>query len=294
MAALTLYRVIFILIFREEIGDAGHLRSLLAALLTGLRFDAQAATYWMLAPLAASLLCLVEPNRTRHASPDARPHAEREEYDSNCHAGPCQRAADRVRAVTGLLFAFATPLISVVAVQYYREYHDVFDQMLFHAGDDDTGAIVATLYHGYNLIACLTLAAVLGGLGVLVGKRWAITPAWKNLTRMDLQVRPGRTWRSILRDLLCRRGNIGPLVPHRWTEKGTVRICRDQPSVGARPPGASHKWGLSPFSPGWRGGRSLDGSRPCSWDCRWLPACGARWDACPCRRRPRPSPPTAC
>ncbi len=32
-------------------------------------------------------------------------------------------------------------------------------------------------------------------------------------------------------------------------KKGTVPICRDQPSVGARPPGASHKWGLSPFSP---------------------------------------------
>ena len=37
-------------------------------------------------------------------------------------------------------------------------------------------------------------------------------------------------------------------------EKGTVPICRDQPSVGARPtnlrsvPGASHKGGLAPFS----------------------------------------------
>ncbi len=210
-AALTVYRVVFILIFREEIGDGGHLRSLLAALLTGLRFDAQAATYWMLAPLAASLLCLLGPNRTRHAPRDARPHAEREEY--------WEAAANRVRAITGLLFAFATPLISVVAVQYYREYHDVFDQMLFHAGDDDTAAIVATLYHGYNLVACLTLAAVLGGLAAIAGKRWAITPAWKNPSRMDLQVRPGRTWRSILRDFLCGRGNIGPLVSQRWTTR---------------------------------------------------------------------------
>jgi outer membrane protein assembly factor BamB len=31
-------------------------------------------------------------------------------------------------------------------------------------------------------------------------------------------------------------------------KKGAVSICRDQPSVGARPEGASHKWGLSPFS----------------------------------------------
>ncbi len=31
-------------------------------------------------------------------------------------------------------------------------------------------------------------------------------------------------------------------------EKGTGPICRDQPSVGARPPGASHKLDLSPFS----------------------------------------------
>ena len=34
-----------------------------------------------------------------------------------------------------------------------------------------------------------------------------ITPARKNVSRMDLQVRPARTWRSVLRHLLCRRGN---------------------------------------------------------------------------------------
>ncbi len=32
-------------------------------------------------------------------------------------------------------------------------------------------------------------------------------------------------------------------------EKGTGPICRDQPSVGARPPGASYKLDLSPFPP---------------------------------------------
>jgi hypothetical protein len=36
-------------------------------------------------------------------------------------------------------------------------------------------------------------------------------------------------------------------------EKGTGPICRDQPSVGARPEGASHKLDLSPFPPGQRG-----------------------------------------
>ncbi len=36
-----------------------------------------------------------------------------------------------------------------------------------------------------------------------------ITPARQNLGRMDLQVRPGRTWRSILPDLLCGRVNNG-------------------------------------------------------------------------------------
>jgi putative SOS response-associated peptidase YedK len=34
----------------------------------------------------------------------------------------------------------------------------------------------------------------------------------------------------------------------RRAKKGTGPICRDQPSVGARPPGASHKLDLSPFS----------------------------------------------
>ena len=33
---------------------------------------------------------------------------------------------------------------------------------------------------------------------------------------------------------------------YRRREKGTGPICRDQPSVGARPKGAAHKWGLSP------------------------------------------------
>ena len=41
-------------------------------------------------------------------------------------------------------------------------------------------------------------------------------------------------------------GQVDPalVVP---PEKGTVPICRDQPPVGARPKGAAHKWGLSPF-----------------------------------------------
>ena len=211
-AALMLYRVVFILIFREEIGDGGHLRSLLAALLAGLRFDAQAATYWILPPLAASLFSLVgnqQPSRPAHdfgvrrlvaalgarfraasrwpwhrpvKSGDKSPHSKGLARSLSATVSSCpafstgEAAARRVRAITGLLFAFATPLISVVAVQYYREYHDVFDQMLFHAGDDDTAAIATTLYHSYNLVACLTLVVVLGGLAAIVGKRWALGP----------------------------------------------------------------------------------------------------------------------
>jgi O-antigen ligase len=38
----------------------------------------------------------------------------------------------------------------------------------------------------------------------------------------------------------------------RRREKVTDTSCRDQPSVGARPPGASHKRCLSPFPAGWR------------------------------------------
>ena len=211
-AALMLYRVVFILIFREEIGDGGHLRSLLVALLAGLRFDAQAATYWILPPLAASIFSLVgnqQPPRPAHdfgvrrlvaalgarfraashwpwhrplKSGDKSPHSKGLARSPSATVSSCpafstgEAAAGRVRAVTGLLFAFATPLISVVAVQYYREYHDVFDQMLFHAGDDDTAAIATTLYHSYNLVACLTLVVVLGGLAAVVGKRWALGP----------------------------------------------------------------------------------------------------------------------
>ncbi len=37
--------------------------------------------------------------------------------------------------------------------------------------------------------------------------------------------------------------------PSDGAKKGTGPICRDQPSVGARPPGAAHKLDLSPFSP---------------------------------------------
>ena len=185
-AALTVYRVIFLLIFREEIGDGVRLRSLLAALVTGLRFDAQTATYWVVVPLAASLLCLI---------------------------APWEASANRVRAIVGLLFAFATPLIAVVAIQYYREYHDVFDQMLFHAGDDDTGAIVVTLYHGYNLVACLTLAAVLGGLGMIAGKRWALGPWLPQRWTTRLAQRPLASWVAtlliVLLAVLSLRGSLG-------------------------------------------------------------------------------------
>ncbi len=51
-------------------------------------------------------------------------------------------------------------------------------------------------------------------------------------------------------------------------EKGTRPICRDQPSVGARPGGASHKLDLSPFLPRWRPHRV--NLAPAKWI--WLPS----------------------
>jgi phosphoglycerol transferase MdoB-like AlkP superfamily enzyme len=145
VAVLSLSRIAFIVAFRAELVAGGAAGNIIAALAYGLRFDVVVAGYWMLAPLAMSVLCGVR---------------------------DWQAAAERVRAICGSAFIVFTVLLSIVNVEYYREYHDLFNHFLFKVGEDDTSAIASTIYAGYHPIAYLALAVVLIALGLVIRKRW--------------------------------------------------------------------------------------------------------------------------
>ena len=145
MAGLSLYRIVFILVFHSEIDTNRIVANTIAALANGLRFDIMVSTYWILVPIVASILCGF--------------------WD-------LETAANRLRAVCGGVFLCATIAISIVSVEYYREYHDVFNQLLFHIGDDDTAAIFSTIYADYNVFPYLFLAMALFAIGLVIRKRY--------------------------------------------------------------------------------------------------------------------------
>jgi hypothetical protein len=145
LLVLALNRVVFIVVFRHEIQGDRIAHDILAALAFGLRFDVMASSYWMLVPLGMSLMCSVR------------------DWDAK---------ADRLRAVWGGVFLVTTIMLSIVSVEYYREYHDVFNQLLFKVGEDDMTAILSTLYADYHPISYLLLAVALIAAGLGICRRY--------------------------------------------------------------------------------------------------------------------------
>ena len=83
-------------------------------LLSGLRFDCVAATFWTLAPLLASLLCGFR---------------------------PLEKLADRLRlAMAGEFLAGGGILLEIATVEFFRRFHDVLNPLIFHAYSDGGGA----------------------------------------------------------------------------------------------------------------------------------------------------------
>ena len=145
VTVLSLNRVVFILYFRDELSSPRIATAIFMALLQGVRFDILVASYIMLPSLAMSIILMWK---------------------------PWEVSADRFRSRYGGAFFTLIVVFAPVSVEYYREYHDVFNQFLFQAQDDDLGAILRTIYTDYHPFRNLFLAAGLILMGVWIQRRW--------------------------------------------------------------------------------------------------------------------------
>lgn len=193
LAYLWLFRWLMIFMFRSQLGSDNRWLSFIRCSVTGFRFDVSVATYWILLPLFASVVCAFTGST---------------------------RLAERIRLTTGVLFLSLTSLLSMATVGFFREYHDQFNHWIFGVIFDDRRAIFQTICREHHVL--LDLAGL--GFGVTAGslllKRILKLPSRQPKTaRVTL---PGR-WAKLLivvilpaMVIIGARGSIGrrPLQLH--------------------------------------------------------------------------------
>ncbi len=135
MLYLSIFRIVFILFFRNRIDDASTISDILWTTLNGLRYDAMVATDWVL----LSFLAASVPSGFVNAEP----------------------YADRFRKVIGSLFLVVTSITWVVTFGYFREYNEQFNQFIFNLYYDDTKAIFQTIWADYHPIPFLIVMGLL-------------------------------------------------------------------------------------------------------------------------------------
>jgi phosphoglycerol transferase MdoB-like AlkP superfamily enzyme len=145
VAILSVNRAAFILCFRGELASQAVPSAIFLAFLQGIRFDVLVATYFALPTLIMSLLLMGK---------------------------PWEAAADRFRSVYGGASFAVMVILALVTVEYYREFHDIFNPFLFQAQDDDLHSILSTIYSDCHPFRYLFLAAAIILAGLWIRRRW--------------------------------------------------------------------------------------------------------------------------
>ncbi|HOX57758.1 MAG TPA: LTA synthase family protein [Candidatus Paceibacterota bacterium] len=144
---LAVFRGVMLTVFAKHLGPGATARAVLKCVLTGARFDMSIATYWALPVALASLAIL-------------------------CGLSP--RVAQRIRQVTGGLFAVFSTLLGVVAIGFFSEYKDHFNHWIFGVIFDDFKAVLKTIWAAYPVIPAL-LALVVGVAATWFLLRWFVS-----------------------------------------------------------------------------------------------------------------------
>lgn len=162
----TIFRAIFICSFAHEIRETTGLTDYLNTFFTGFRFDNSAISYFILIPLAATLIL----------SPFSK-----------------FGIIKKVRITFQYIFVILSSIICLVSLSYYQEFNEQFNNFLFLSLHDDQAAIAETIWTYHNpILKTLTLIIVIT-IGVFIfnffeKKTWIyqqlnrIKPAKINLT----------------------------------------------------------------------------------------------------------------
>jgi phosphoglycerol transferase MdoB-like AlkP superfamily enzyme len=134
MLLLSAFRATFIAIFSARLGVESGLGDIFQVLFYGMRFDCQVAGYVVALPVVVSLL-----------------------------AGrlPLQRLAAWLRVGIGTVFVFLALWMFVVAGNFFAEFDSQFNHFIFIGMEDDTSAIVQTVWKEYHPIPSTILVVLL-------------------------------------------------------------------------------------------------------------------------------------
>jgi phosphoglycerol transferase MdoB-like AlkP superfamily enzyme len=138
MVFFLLFRIVFILMFKGQIEKESSLKTVMAALLNGARFDSVVSTLWILIPFCFSLA-----------------------------SGFLDSAvwALQVRAITVMGFMIISSIICIITLSYFREFGDQFNHFLFNLIYDDLKATMTTIIKAYKVIEhamAIALTAICG------------------------------------------------------------------------------------------------------------------------------------
>ncbi len=194
------HRLIFIFRLSDYIAKHASTGDIVLTCLNGFRFDSANAGYAILIPF----LLITLPSCFFNLS----------------------SFANRFRAIWGGIIVLLIASISTISVEYYKEYHNVFDDFLFGLIYDDRVSIMKTIWttYGISLLFYVGMMIALFFLYRKVGPRWLGQPWFEPSERP--RTLPTKIFISLWALLFlvgASRGSVG----HRPVELKDAGVTRD-------------------------------------------------------------------
>lgn len=125
MSFFLTFRVVFLLLFMDQMADGSTFLTVVSAVLNGMRFDSVISTIFIAIPFLFSAASGIR---------------------------NMERLAERVRVITGIVFLALSTFLCIVTVEYFREFGDQFNDYLFGLVYDDLNAIFTTIVKSYHVL----------------------------------------------------------------------------------------------------------------------------------------------
>ena len=130
----TLFRCVFIFLFRQQIKETTSFNEILKGLYAGFKFDCTAVSYFLI--ISFFLLLILPPFNVF-------------------------KVLKKIRLTMQYLFIIFSSLISLITLNYFKEYNDQFNNFLFLALYDDQKAVFKTILEEFNpLLNLFTFALI--------------------------------------------------------------------------------------------------------------------------------------
>lgn len=143
--AFTIHRVVFVVMYHEEVGANATFVDYFNAFFTGFRFDCTVIAYLFTLPLACTLILSLFGKFS---------------------------IIRGVRITLQYVFVILTSLISVVTINYYQEFKEQFNNFLFLGLHDDQEAIAKTIIEYHNPVLNTLILVVAIVVGILIFKHY--------------------------------------------------------------------------------------------------------------------------